>query len=118
MEPLKLYDNFEQALINPDKWVGNQFQTGGSSLELVRKTTLNEHHLRLLNRSFGESYNGFNTLNLFRLAFTHPDTITAIRSRVQVRNFESTGCPPISIPPLPRQALRSLGSSSTLAANP
>lgn len=93
LEPLKLYDNFEQALINPDKWVGNQFQTGGSSLELVRKTTLDEHHLRLLNRSFGESYNGFNTLNLFRLAFTHPDTITAIRSRVQVRNVESKGCP-------------------------
>ena len=93
LEPLKLYDNFEQALINPDKWRGDQFQTGGYYQELVRKITPEEHHLRLLNRSFGESYNGFNTLKLFRLAFTHPDTITAIRSRVQVRNVESTGCP-------------------------
>jgi hypothetical protein len=94
LEPLKLYDNFEQALINPDKWRGDQFQTGGYYQELVRKITPEEHHLRILNRSFGQTFfNGGNTLNLFRLAFTRPDTITAIRSRVQVRNVESKGCP-------------------------
>jgi hypothetical protein len=97
LEPLKLYDNFDQALINPDKWRGDQFQTGGFYQELVRKITPEEHHLRLLNRSYGNtfSYSG-NTLNLFRLAFTRPDTITAIRSRVQVRNVESTGCPDLT----------------------
>jgi hypothetical protein len=94
LEPLKLYDNFDQGLINPDKWRGDQFQTGGYYQELVRKITPEEHHLRILNRSFGQTFsNGGNTLNLFRLAFTRPDTITAIRSRVQVRNAESTGCP-------------------------
>ena len=97
LEPLKLYDNFDQALINPDKWRGDQFQTGGFYQELVRKITPEEHNLRLLNRSYGNtfSYSG-NTLNLFRLAFTRPDTITAIRSRVQVRNVESTGCPDLT----------------------
>jgi hypothetical protein len=98
LEPLKLYDKFEQALINPDKWVGNQLEApprfGGSFLELVRKTTQEEHHLRILNRSFGEPVSdGGISLRLFRLGFTRPDTITAIRSRVQVRNAESTGCP-------------------------
>ena len=94
LEPLKLYDNFDQALINPDKWRGDQFQTGGFYQELVRKITPEEHNLQLLNRSYGNtfSYSG-NTLNLFRLAFTIPSTITAIRSRVQIRNVESTGCP-------------------------
>ena len=98
LEPLKPYDNFEQALINPDKWVGSQFEApprfGSSFLELVRKTTQEEHHLRILNRSFGEPVsNGEISLRLFRLGFTRPDTITAIQSRVQVRNVESKGCP-------------------------
>jgi len=98
LEPLKLYDNFEQAQINPDKWAGSQFEApfrfNSSFLEVVRKTTPEEHHLRILNRSFGLNFfNGGNTINVFRLAFTRPDTITAIRSRVQIRNIESTGCP-------------------------
>jgi hypothetical protein len=98
LEPLKPYDNFEQALINPDKWIGSQFEApprfGGSFLELVRKTTQEEHHLRILNRSVGHTFfNGGISLSLFRLGFTRPDSITAIRSRVQVRNAESTGCP-------------------------
>ena len=38
LEPLKLYDNFDQALINPDKWRGDQFQTGGYYQELVAKS--------------------------------------------------------------------------------
>ena len=97
LEPLKLYDNFDQALINFDKWRGDQFQTGGFYQELVRKTTPEDHHLRLLNRSYGNIYSqSGNTLNLFRLAFTRPDTITAIRARVQVRNVESTGCPDLT----------------------
>lgn len=97
LEPLKLYDNFDQALINPDQWRGDQFQTGGYYQELVRKITPEEHNLRLLNRSYGNTFsNSGNTLNLFRLAFTTPSTITAIRSRVQVRNVESTGCPDLT----------------------
>lgn len=97
LEPLKLYDNFDQALINPDKWRGDQLQTGGYYQELVRKITPEEHNLRLLNRSYGNTFsNSGNTLNLFRLAFTIPSTITAIRSRVQVRNVESTGCPDLT----------------------
>jgi hypothetical protein len=97
LEPLKLYDNFEHAPINSDKWFGSQFEApprfGGSFLELVRKTTHEEHQLRILSRSVGNT--GFPdgiSLSLFRLGFTRPDTITTIRSRVQVRNVESTGC--------------------------
>jgi hypothetical protein len=99
LEPLKPYDNFEQALINSNKWVGSQFEApgrfGGSFLELVRKTTPEEHHLRILSRSLGDTALNSSgiSLSLFRLGFTRPDTITAIRSRVQVRNVESTGCP-------------------------
>lgn len=106
LEPLKLYDNFEQAPINSDKWFGSQFEApprfGGSFLELVRKTTQEENHLRILSRSFGDTgFTGGISLSLFRLGFTHPDTITAIRSRVQVRNVESTGC---ALNPTPTQA--------------
>ena len=97
LEPLKLYDNFEQAPINSDKWFGSQFEApprfGGSFLELVRKTTQEEHHLRILSRSFSDTgFTGGTSLSLFRLGFKRPDTITTIRSRVQVRNVESTGC--------------------------
>jgi hypothetical protein len=93
LEPLKLYDNFQRALINPDKWVGNEFQFGGSFLDLARKTTQEEHHLQILNRFYNQTNSDTGTsFGLFRLGFTRPDTITAIRSRVQVRNFESTGC--------------------------
>lgn len=104
LEPLKPYDNFEQAPINSDKWVGSQFEApvrfGGSFLELVRKTTPEEHHLRLLSRSFGDTVsNDGISLSLFRLGFTRPETITAIRSRVQVRNAESTGCPSLNPTP-------------------
>lgn len=94
LEPLKLYDSFDQALINTEKWRGGQFHTGGFYQELVRTTIPNEHHLRLLNRSYGNTYsNSGNTLNLFRLEFIAPSTITAIRARVQVRRVESMGCP-------------------------
>ena len=108
LEPLKRYDTFEQSAINSDKWVGSQFEApsrfGGSFLELVRKTTQEEHNLRILSRSIGQTFfNGGNSLSLFRLGFTRPDTITAIRSRVQVRNAESTGCP-YSLNPTPSMA--------------
>jgi hypothetical protein len=97
LEPLKLYDNFESPLINTEKWRGGQFQTGGFYQELIRKTAPDEHNLRLLNRSYGNTFSyGVNTLNLFRLEFTAPSTITAIRARVQVRNVESTGCPDLT----------------------
>ena len=93
LEPLKLYDNFEQALINPDKWAGNEFHFGGSFLDLARKTTQEEHHLQILNRFFNQTNSDTEeSFGLFRLGFTRPETITAIRSSVQVRNVESTGC--------------------------
>ena len=105
LEPLKLYDNFEQAPINSDKWFGSQFEApsrfGGSFLELIRKTTQEEHNLRILSRSVGNT--GFTdgiSLSLFRLGFTRPETITTVRSRVQVRNVESTGCALNPIPTL------------------
>ena len=93
LEPLKPYDNFEQSLINPDKWAGNEFHFGGSFLDLARKTTQEEHHLQILNRFFNQTNSDTEeSFGLFRLGFTRPETITAIRSSVQVRNVESTGC--------------------------
>ena len=95
LEPLKLYDNFEQVPINPDKWVGNEFQFGGITPEFALETTQGRsgHHLRILNRYYNQTnFDSGISFGLFRLAFRSPSTITAIRSRMQVRNFESTGC--------------------------
>ncbi len=100
---LTLYDNFEQAPLNPDKWLGSEFeypyQYGRSFVELVRRTIQDDEgrHLRILARSVGEGAN----FSLFRLKFTNPEAITAIRSRVKVQNFESRGCPdsPTSVNP-------------------
>ena len=101
LEPLKLYDNFEQIPINPDKWGGNEFHFGGDTFELVRETIQDPegHHLRMLNRFYNQTNIDTGvSFGLFRLAFKLPSTITAIRSRVQVLNFESTGCPQNSTP--------------------
>lgn len=110
LEPLKLYDKFREVPINPDTWIGNQFEapfrSNSSFLELARETIQDPEgrHLRILNRSFGQNtINDGNSLSLFNLRFTHPETITAIRSRVQVRNVESTGCP-FSVNPTPTVA--------------
>jgi hypothetical protein len=93
LEPLKLYDNFEQVPINPDKWFGDEFHFGGSFLDLARKATQEKHHLQILNRFYNQTNSDIGeSFGLFRLGFTRPETITAIRSRVQVRNAESTGC--------------------------
>lgn len=104
LEPLKLYDNFEQVPINPDKWVGNEFQFGGITPEFALETTQDPsgHHLRILNRYYNQTTSDTEeSFGLFRLGFTHPETITAIRSSLQVRNVESTGC---ALNPTPTRA--------------
>ena len=40
LEPLKLYDNFEQIPINPDKWGGNEFHFGGDTFANLLEQTL------------------------------------------------------------------------------
>ncbi|TKS58727.1 MAG: hypothetical protein EWM72_02784 [Nitrospira sp.] len=83
-----------------DKWFGSQFEFpfryGNASLEVVRRIIQDPQgrHLRILNRSFGQTTSTDGTSSdFFRLGFARSDTITAIRTRVQVQNFESTGCP-------------------------
>jgi hypothetical protein len=97
LEPLKLYDNFEQAPIDINRWVGGHVNLGGAPLEVVRRTIQNPegHHLRLLNRhhNLGFFSDAGTSLGILRVAFRESHTVTAIRSRVQVRNFKSTGCP-------------------------
>jgi hypothetical protein len=103
VEPLKPYDDFQLGPINPDKWVGAQFGIGGgfalNVLEANRTIILDPlvplgRDLRILNRAYGE--NNIDTggsIGAFRLAFKNPSTISAIRARIQVQSYKSTGCP-------------------------
>ncbi len=73
LEPLKLYDDFEQPLIDINRWVGGHLNLGGAPLEVVRRTIRDPegHHLRLLNRhhNLGFFSNDGTSLGILRVAF-------------------------------------------------
>lgn len=108
VEPLKPYDNFQLGPINPNKWLPTQFGIGGADAfnvyEANRTIILDplnpsERVLRILNRAYGENNSNAGTsFGAFRLKVKNPSTTTAIRARLQVRNFTSTGCPGNSTP--------------------
>ena len=87
-EPLVLYDNFNSALINPDKWFGSEFSGGR---EVFR--TVQNGQLRLLDRVYGNngSNSGYWHGNI-RLSFMNPSTITTIKTTVSASKFECVGC--------------------------
>ena len=89
VEPMALYDDFNTAEIDPDKWVREE---GGSGTELI--VQIQDNRLRLFNRSYGktDSDRGKDDSRLF-LTFSNPAAVTAIKATVQVNDVRATGCP-------------------------
>jgi hypothetical protein len=90
LESLVLYDDFNAAHIDPNRWSWAS-RWGGASTEAIRK--IQDHQLRLGYRSYGKTDSDRETLwNPHALRFSNPATITAIQATVQVTNAMVTGC--------------------------
>jgi len=86
---LHLYDNFNQAFLDPSKWIGN-WQCG-PAMECVRE--IENGQLRFRVRSYGSSNSnsgtGFSNSSVDLTA----DFVNTIKASVTVRNSNPTDCP-------------------------
>jgi hypothetical protein len=89
LEPLALYDDFNDALINPRKWFGSEL--GEDGLDIVREAA--KRKLRMLAATYGkaDSDSGRQRERL-RLHFVDPDAVTSIASAVRVAKSRILGC--------------------------
>lgn len=89
---VSVYDDFTNPLIDPDKWIGSEF-TGGEGNIAEAARLIQSGALRLFSRIYGGTdSDAGSSFGAFRLAFPDPNSIHAIRARVQVMGFESVGC--------------------------
>jgi hypothetical protein len=89
LERLVLYDDFNAAHIDPDKWFG--VESGGPGTEAIRQ--LQDHRLRLGYRSYAKTDSDRERLGHGQaLFFPNPASITAIHATVQVADAMATGC--------------------------
>jgi hypothetical protein len=91
----QLYDDFNAAKLNPDKWVGEQ--TGDPvGLRLIRTIEFDgvDGHLVLTHRAAGStSIDTGSQVSRNRLVFTqNPNAITAMKFDVSIRDFSLAGC--------------------------
>ena len=90
LESLVLYDDFNAAHIDPNRWSW-QREWGDASTEAIRK--IQDHRLRLVYRSYGKTDSDRERLwHGQALVFPNPATITAIQATVQVTDAMATGC--------------------------
>jgi hypothetical protein len=90
LESLVLYDDFNAAHIDPNRWflegVG-----GDASTEAIRK--IQDHRLRLVYRSYGKTDSDRETLwHAHALQFSNSAAVTALQATVQVTDAMATGC--------------------------
>jgi hypothetical protein len=94
LEPLVLYDDFNTAHLDPDKWVGGEFapEPRGVGAEAVRQ--IQDGRLRLGYRAYGRTDSDTGRpRHEFALLFRNAAAVTAIQAAVQVTDVEATGCP-------------------------
>src|SRR4051812_16902976 len=91
LEGFVLYDRFDNAFIDPEKWVIAQ-QGGPAHREFVRE--IRNGRLRLLNRAYGDiSTNTGGSFDGTFIDFPQPDAVTAFGADVEVKRFETSFCP-------------------------
>ena len=89
-EAMVLYDDFDQTLLDPNKWVGAQ-TSPSVILEANRK--ISKDALKIINRSYGRTdTDAGHTLNGNNLNFPNPDAITAIQATVTAQKVDVQGC--------------------------
>ncbi len=94
-ERLVLYDDFNAAQIDPDRWSGMGGSTeepSNASTEAIRQ--IQDNRLHLLYRSHGrtDSDSGMSR-NEFFLMFSNSAAVTAIQATVQVTDAAAVSCP-------------------------
>lgn len=87
-----LYDDFNSALINPDKWFGQDFGFAETDRrDQVREIRSNT--LRLASSLYGDpAVTGGNRNGGSRVRFPKPQSVTAIRATVRVWDAAVSGC--------------------------
>jgi len=89
LEPFVPYDNFSTFFLNPDKWIGQEPNTGVLILENSRENVLGHLHFRSRVYTDSDGGGGFGGS---RLNFAEADKVTAIKAKVQVLYVEAKGC--------------------------
>jgi hypothetical protein len=93
-ERLGLYDDFNTAHINPDKWFGGEFSSilPGASTETIRQ--IQDNRLRLVYRSYGPTDADSGRLRTeLPLLFRDPAAVTTIQATVQITDVATISCP-------------------------
>ncbi len=88
-EPPVLYDDFNIGLIDPAKWVGQEF--GFDGREAVREIKNDAAHLAYRVYADTNSDAG-STVGLTRLRFLNPATIAAFEATLTVNQIDLVGC--------------------------
>jgi hypothetical protein len=89
LERLVLYDDFNAAHIDPDKWFG--VESGGPGTEAIRQ--LQDQRLSQVYRGYGKTdSDSGRSRNELLLIFRNSAAVTAIQATVQVADVAATGC--------------------------
>ncbi len=87
LEALVPYDDFSSSVIDPDRWVGSAY--GGT--EVLRQ--ISNGRLRQFHRGYGLTTSDVGRrTTAVQLSFINPSTVTAIRAKVRVTQYEAIGC--------------------------
>jgi len=89
LEPFVPYDNFNTIFLDPDKWIGQEPNTGVLILENSRENFLGHVHFRSRVYTDSDGGGGFGGS---RLIFAEAGKVTAIKAKVQVIYVEAKGC--------------------------
>lgn len=111
VEPMVLYDDFNAAQIDTNRWVREEESAGTEPIMQIR-----DNRLRLFNRSDGKTdYDRAREVSRLFLTLSNSAAVTAIKATVEVSDVRATGCPSN---PQPTRAVTFLGGSFFNAATP
>jgi hypothetical protein len=89
VEPLKLYDDFNSALIDPNKWFGSEL--GEAGLDLVREAVRGK--LRMATAAYGNTTSDTGRRQeRVRLNFSRPNEVSEIVATVRILKARIQGC--------------------------
>jgi hypothetical protein len=90
VEPFVLYDDFNAAFLDPDKWFGRE---SGDNCGVDAVRLIQRNRLRMLYRAYGGTDSDSDALDcFFQLRFKEPAPITALQGDVRVNRVEAAGC--------------------------
>lgn len=89
VESLALYDNFNNPLIDPNKWFGAEAGLGAEARRIIQGGALRVFFVAYGNTASNSSL----TNSALQLRFINPAAVTAIKATINVRQSAFTNCP-------------------------